>query len=133
MYLNVNTKLITFGHDMSTLVDSTRCVTAWDRFRLNIFKTLFINRLHVYSLPAEMTTGAKHREEGPGAGRDHRKQMAQFESRLLREALERNDWNQTRTAAELRLSRQGLIMKLQRYGLGKAGRRSSGRLTQRWW
>ncbi len=60
-----------------------------------------------------------------------RKQVDQFESRLLREALERNDWNQTRTAAELRLSRQGLIKKLQRYGLGKAGRRSSGRLTQR--
>lgn len=64
MYLNVNTKLITFGHDMSTLVDITRCVTAWDRFRLNIFKMLFINRLHVYSLPAEMATGAKHRGVG---------------------------------------------------------------------
>ena len=60
-----------------------------------------------------------------------RKQVDQFESRLLREALEHNDWNQTLTAAELRLSRQGLIKKLQRYGLGKAGRRSSGRLTQR--
>ena len=64
MYLNVNTKLITFGHDMSTLVDSTGCVTAWDRFRLNVFKMLFINRLHVYSLPAEMTSGAKHRRGG---------------------------------------------------------------------
>ena len=64
MYPNVNTKFITSGHDMSTPVDSTRYFNAWDRFRLDIFKMLFINRLHVYGLPAEMTSGAKHRRGG---------------------------------------------------------------------
>lgn len=49
-----------------------------------------------------------------------RERMDEVESRLLREALERNDWNQTRTAAELRLSRQGLIKKLQRHGISRA-------------
>jgi two-component system response regulator HupR/HoxA len=36
---------------------------------------------------------------------------------MVREALERNDWNKTRTADELGLSRKGLKNKIARYGL----------------
>jgi len=43
-----------------------------------------------------------------------------FEAQLLREALERNQGNQTRTAAELGMSRRSLIDKMQRYGLTKS-------------
>jgi len=49
--------------------------------------------------------------------------MGQIERRLLEEALERDDWNQTRTAEHLGLTRQGLIKKLQKYGIkGRGGR-----------
>ncbi|HIM56334.1 MAG TPA: hypothetical protein EYM39_06490 [Candidatus Latescibacteria bacterium] len=64
------------------------------------------------TIEADMLLSASGREgspalEEPGSRPGPlRKQMDQFESRLLREALEHNDWNQTRTGAELRLSRQ---------------------------
>ena len=41
----------------------------------------------------------------------------QFEARLVREALARNDGNQTRTAQELGMSRRALIDKIQKFGL----------------
>ena len=40
-----------------------------------------------------------------------------YESQLIREALGRNDGNQTRTAAELGLSRRAFIDKLAKYHL----------------
>jgi two-component system response regulator PilR (NtrC family) len=43
--------------------------------------------------------------------------MAQFERQLLREGLERNDWNQTRTAASLGITRRQLKIKMDRHGL----------------
>lgn len=46
-----------------------------------------------------------------------RQQMERYEAQLVREALARNQGNQTRAAAELGVSRRGLIDKLQRYGL----------------
>ena len=56
--------------------------------------------------------------DGHGLGSGSLKeQMASIEAGLLREALERNNGNQTRTAEQLAITRQGLIKKLQRYGL----------------
>ena len=40
-----------------------------------------------------------------------------FEAQLVRDALQRNAGNQTRTATELGLSRRALIDKLQKYGI----------------
>jgi DNA-binding NtrC family response regulator len=40
-----------------------------------------------------------------------------YEAQLVREALGRHDGNQTRTAAELGLSRRAFIDKLQKYGI----------------
>ncbi len=44
------------------------------------------------------------------------------ESELVREALQRHRWNQSRAAAELGLSRVGLANKIKRYGLNGSGR-----------
>jgi two-component system response regulator HupR/HoxA len=46
-----------------------------------------------------------------------RASMERFEAQLVRQALDRNSGNQTRTAVELGLSRRGLIDKLQKYGI----------------
>jgi two-component system response regulator HupR/HoxA len=62
---------------------------------------------------------------GPTAGSDGsavsgaslKAAMEQFESGLLRDALARNDGNQTKTAAELGVSRRTLVERIQRYGL----------------
>jgi DNA-binding NtrC family response regulator len=43
--------------------------------------------------------------------------VARFEAELLREALERADWNQTRAAAQLGITRRQLKLKMDRYGL----------------
>ena len=43
--------------------------------------------------------------------------VERFEAQLVREALQQNGGNQTRTAAELGLSRRALIDKLQKYGI----------------
>ncbi|MFP6665535.1 MAG: sigma-54 dependent transcriptional regulator [Deltaproteobacteria bacterium] len=43
--------------------------------------------------------------------------MEQFESGLLRDALARNEGNQTKTAADLGVSRRTLVERIQRYGL----------------
>ncbi len=48
-----------------------------------------------------------------------------IESELVREALQRHRWNQSRAAAELGLSRVGLANKIRRYGLNDAAPRRS--------
>jgi DNA-binding protein Fis len=44
--------------------------------------------------------------------------VSRFELELLREALERCAWNQTRAAEQLGLTRRLLKLKMDRYGLG---------------
>ena len=46
-----------------------------------------------------------------------RQSVERYEAQLIREALGRYDGNQTRTAAELGLSRRAFIDKLQKYGI----------------
>ncbi|MFQ5792481.1 MAG: helix-turn-helix domain-containing protein, partial [Acidobacteriota bacterium] len=43
--------------------------------------------------------------------------LEKVERGLIREALERNDWNQTRAARFLRISRNTLIYRMQKYGI----------------
>jgi two-component system NtrC family response regulator len=49
--------------------------------------------------------------------------LEQVDKDLIREALERNRWNQTRAARFLRISRNTLIYRMQKYGLTEAGNR----------
>ncbi len=53
------------------------------------------------------------------------------ESELVREALQRHRWNQSRAAAELGLSRVGLANKIKRYGLDSRGRLRSEKKRSR--
>ena len=48
-----------------------------------------------------------------------RDRLAQVEAEMIREALERCDWNRSRAAGSLGLSRQGLRYKLRRLGLAE--------------
>jgi len=46
--------------------------------------------------------------------------VSELEMSLIRDALSRNNWNISRVAAELGLTRRGLYLKLARYGIEKA-------------
>ena len=58
------------------------------------------------------------REELRGGRISLAEAVADFERDLLREALERCGWNQTRTAERLGLTRRLLKLKMDRFGLG---------------
>ncbi|HOR30396.1 MAG TPA: helix-turn-helix domain-containing protein, partial [Candidatus Syntrophosphaera thermopropionivorans] len=47
--------------------------------------------------------------------------MEELERKMIQDAMEAFDWNQTQAAKELGISRQGLIQKLKRYNLYKEG------------
>jgi len=47
--------------------------------------------------------------------------LEELEKEAVLEALRRNDWNQTRAAAFLRIPRHTLIYRLEKYGIGKNG------------
>ena len=57
------------------------------------------------------------REEWRQGEIDFEELVARFESEILREALERHDWNQTRTAAKLGITRRILKLKIDRLGI----------------
>jgi DNA-binding NtrC family response regulator len=48
--------------------------------------------------------------------------VGRFERELLREALERSEWNQTRAATDLGITRRVLKLKMDRFGLGADGK-----------
>ena len=45
--------------------------------------------------------------------------LQKVEEELIRDALERNDWNQTRAAKFLGLTRNTLIYRMQKFGLSR--------------
>ena len=55
-------------------------------------------------------------------GRTLKERIGRIEKRLLEEALAERGGNQTRTAEDLGLTRQGLIKKMERYGIKGRGR-----------
>ncbi|MCB5231136.1 MAG: sigma 54-interacting transcriptional regulator, partial [Candidatus Cloacimonas sp.] len=62
---------------------------------------------------------AEREEKANEPPRSLKEAVEELEKDMIREAIVRNKWNQTQTAKELGLSRQGLIQKLKRYGLDK--------------
>ncbi|MDG2333147.1 MAG: sigma-54 dependent transcriptional regulator [Myxococcota bacterium] len=61
------------------------------------------------------------REEWRQGQIDFEQLVARFETEILREALERQDWNQTRTAASLGITRRILKLKIDKLGIGEPG------------
>ncbi len=60
------------------------------------------------------------REEWRRGDLDFEQLVASFESEILREALEREDWNQTRTASSLGITRRILKLKMDRLAIDSA-------------
>jgi transcriptional regulator with GAF, ATPase, and Fis domain len=48
-----------------------------------------------------------------------RRQVDRYERRLLIEALRRNEWNQTKTAKDLGMTRHGLVKMIKPHGLSR--------------
>jgi DNA-binding NtrC family response regulator len=46
--------------------------------------------------------------------------VTELETQMIVDALRRHDWNISRTAKELGLTRRGLYMKIERYGIERA-------------
>jgi DNA-binding NtrC family response regulator len=46
--------------------------------------------------------------------------VTELEMQMIRASLSRNNWNISRVATELGLTRRGLYLKLSRYGISKA-------------
>jgi DNA-binding NtrC family response regulator len=61
------------------------------------------------------------REEWRKGQIDFEELVARFESEILREALERNEWNQTRTASRLGITRRSLKLKMDRLSIEPPG------------
>ena len=61
------------------------------------------------------------REEWRQGGIDFEQLVSGFESEILREALERQEWNQTRTAASLGITRRILKLKMDKLGIDGPG------------
>ncbi|MFP6641895.1 MAG: sigma-54 dependent transcriptional regulator [Myxococcota bacterium] len=69
-------------------------------------------------LPVRRSGRAEALREEWRAGRlDFDEVVVRFESEILREALERQDWNQTRTAANLGITRRVLKLKMDKFGV----------------
>jgi len=63
------------------------------------------------------------REEWRQGRLDFEEVVARFETEILREALERESWNQTRTAGRLGITRRVLKLKMDRFGIEPLGER----------
>ncbi len=61
----------------------------------------------------------------PHTGSSLKDRMSRYEAMVIREALDRYSWNKTRAALALGVSRQSLIRKVARHGLGRASSRKS--------
>jgi len=61
------------------------------------------------------------REEWRKGQIDFEELVARFETEILREALERNEWNQTRTASRLGITRRSLKLKMDRLCIDAPG------------
>ena len=80
----------------------------------------------IAGLPAEPATAAPAgmavTVDGLGEG-GLRDAVGSYEAAVIEHALEQLQWNQTKAAAELKISRRTLIEKMQRYDLRRAGKR----------
>ncbi len=79
------------------------------------------DRLRPEDLPPAVTESGRMdalREELRAGRLGYEEALRRFETDILREALERNGWNQTRTAEQLGITRRLLKLKMDRLGLG---------------
>jgi len=77
-------------------------------------------RIEVRDLPEAVARAGETeqlREQWRRGGVGFEEVVGRFETQLLREALERRDWNQTRAAADLGITRRVLKLKMDRFGL----------------
>ncbi|MDX1605636.1 MAG: sigma-54-dependent Fis family transcriptional regulator [Candidatus Competibacterales bacterium] len=74
-------------------------------------------RIGVDDLPPEIAVLGGNRAGGPAPEAEAADALAAAERRALLQALERHDWNVTRTAAQLSMSRNTLYRKLRRHGI----------------
>ncbi len=78
-------------------------------------------RFRAEDLPAAVTASGRVdaiRDELRAGRLGYEEALRRFETDILREALERNGWNQTRTAEQLGITRRLLKLKMDRLGLG---------------
>ena len=90
----------------------------------NVIQSLLINSdsnnvIEPHELPSHFHRGSLVQKLS-GASLEEGKQ--EFEKEFLQQALHKHRWNKTRTAQELKISRQGLINMIQRLGLKDPGR-----------
>ena len=69
--------------------------------------------VHAVRMSESITTGAAAEQQGHPA----RASMASLQEELIREALERNSWNQAKTAKELGISPSTLYRRMQAFGI----------------
>ena len=70
----------------------------------------------------DSTTGRERRlvRRSLGDGGTLEEAVSKLEMQMIRSSLTRNNWNISRVANELGLTRRGLYLKLSRYGIEKA-------------
>jgi DNA-binding NtrC family response regulator len=78
------------------------------------------NRIDLAQLPLPVRRSGRAealREEWRQGEINFEELVARFETEILREALEHQDWNQTRTASRLGITRRILKLKMDRLGI----------------
>ena len=87
--------------------------------------------------PEVLSPRIRDHAAGTPRGTTLRERISRFEAIVIREALDKYEWNKTRAARALGLSRQSLIRKVSRYGLARpqapspGGRVRAGRAAER--
>jgi two-component system response regulator HupR/HoxA len=72
-------------------------------------------------LSSHILENAKNKYPGYRVNGRLKDALEELEKQMIREGLERTRWNKSRLAKELGISRAGLIMKVEKYGLDKRG------------
>src|SRR5690606_34586797 len=70
-------------------------------------------------LSAQILDNAKNKYPGYRVNGRLKDALEELEKQMIKEGLERTRWNKSRLAKELGISRAGLIMKVEKYGLDK--------------
>jgi DNA-binding NtrC family response regulator len=89
--------------------------------------------IEVKDLPANIQRGGLSeslRDDWRSGRVNFEETVSRFEGELLREVLERADWNQTRAATELGITRRVLKLKMDRFGLDPATKPEGGRASR---
>ena len=83
-------------------------------------------RIFAESLADEIRTASKNPTRKPSLGSDLHEAVSELETTMISEMLAAHKNNQLKAAEALGLSRQGLINKIKRYGIGSTAQSASG-------